>query len=292
MKNTSSVIGKLNKKVEMVFSDDYCDKHNSKKVRKMVYEGEHFCPMCFTEKLNKELQIKVTRDVIKDKINRKYNYLKEKSLVADVELFSSTIENYFLYCEETARNRNKVIDLIKRINRGENLSVWFSGNTGVGKSHLAMAMLKNLNDFSMKQAKRDLKEKPFVEVLDNMKTCLFVNTNMLMDSIRESFNDKTVITTPKFMIDRLINVDYLVLDDIGSEVGSIDTNKSASDFVTRVIYAIVTGRQNKTTIYTTNLSSKMLRSIYDEKAYSRMSKNAETIVYKTAKDQRGGYLGF
>src|SRR5699024_5953907 len=221
------------------------------------------------------LRVETLKKIEKQKLSEGYNVLKKHSLVSDRDLEDAKISNFQSYCNETDANKKRVIELLGRIMDGENMSVWFSGNTVVEKRHLAMSMLDALNEASIKRIK-DSKELPFDERLSLAKSCLFVNVNFLMDSIRESFSNEHAITTPKYMVDLLTSVDYLVLDDIGSEVGGIDTNKKASDFVTKTLYAIVTGRQDKTTIYTTNLSGMMLKNIYDDKAFSRMTRNAES----------------
>lgn len=280
----------VTKRVMIEYADEVCDKHH-KEIRKIFSDGQAVCPLCFTEEMTEGLRVETLKKIEKQKLSEGYNVLKKHSLVSDRDLEDAKISNFQSYCNETDANKKRVIELLGRIMDGENMSVWFSGNTGVGKSHLAMSMLDALNEASIKRIK-DSKELPFDERLSLAKSCLFVNVNFLMDSIRESFSNEHAITTPKYMVDLLTSVDYLVLDDIGSEVGGIDTNKKASDFVTKTLYAIVTGRQDKTTIYTTNLSGMTLKNIYDDKAFSRMTKNAESIVFQTSKDQRSKGLDF
>lgn len=280
-------------KVDVKFSKEVCKNHGKKEVQKIVYEGELTCPVCFTNKLDDTLKKETQRKVNKQKLFRKYHMLQHDSLISDVGLADAKISNFHTYCDETGQNKRKVVSLIRRIVKGENISVWFSGNTGVGKSHLAMAMLDNLNEIGRKNVENVMdQEMDFDAKLSYGKSSVFVNTNTLMDAIRESFNNKQVKTTQKYMIDLLVSVDYLVLDDIGSEVGGMETDKRASDFVTKVMYAVANGRQDKTTIYTTNLSSTVLKGLYDDKTFGRLTINAESVVFKTAEDQRGGYLGF
>src|SRR5690606_39233922 len=86
--------------------------------------------------------------------------------------------------------------------------------------------------------------------------------------------------TETYFIDLAAKVDFLVIDDLGAETGNINTDKEASDFKTRILRAIVNGRQNKSTIFTTNLNSKQIISMYDAKLADRMLKNARIINYK------------
>lgn len=280
----------ITRRVMIEYADEVCDKHH-KEIRKIFNDGQAVCPLCFTKKMTEGLRVETLKKIEKRKLSEDYNVLKKHSLVSDKGLEDAKISNFQSYCNETDANKKRVIELLRRIMDGENMSVWFSGNTGVGKSHLAMAMLDALNEASIKQIKES-KHLPFEDRLKLTKSCLFVNVNFLMDSIRESFSNEQIRTTPKYMVDLLTSVDYLVLDDIGSEVGGIDTNKKASDFVTKTLYAIVTGRQDKTTIYTTNLSGVALKKLYDDKAFSRMTKNSESVVFRYSRDQRGGGLDF
>lgn len=256
------------------FIDEYCD-HNGKQFQKMIVDGKVVCPRCETESLNQTFEKKVNEELREREALSKYQVLEKHSLLLDIGLWDAKLSNYETLCDETKRNFAQVLDLVQRITEGEKMSVWFSGHTGVGKSHLAMAMLKTLNEFGEKD-----------------KSCLFINTNMLMDAIRDSFAYKDVKTTQSYMTNLLTSVDYLVLDDIGSEVGAIQTRKMASDFVTRVMYTISTGRQDKVTIYTTNLSEKALRDVYDGKTLSRLTKNARSIVFEITTDKRAGILNF
>ena len=90
----------------------------------------------------------------------------------------------------------------------------------------------------------------------------------------------------------LSEVDVLVMDDLGAEVGNIDTDKTASDFVGRILRNITTSRQDKVTIYTTNLSSADLKHVYDEKTVSRMFRRLQPIVFKETQDMRQKDWGF
>ena len=114
----------------------------------------------------------------------------------------------------------------------------------------------------------------------------------MLRKIRSSFNDKDSPFTEQYFTDLLTNVDYLVLDDLGSETGNIDTNKQATDFTSKVLRAVVNGRQDKSTIVTTNLSSKALMNMYDPKLISRMMKNLETIIFTETTDKRIKNIGF
>jgi DNA replication protein DnaC len=117
-------------------------------------------------------------------------------------------------------------------------------------------------------------------------SCLFVSVDEMMRLIRGSINDKSSIYTESYFVDLLSKVDYLGLDDLGAESGSSETDKSASDFTQRVLNAVTTARQDKSTITTTNLSGQKMRQMYDGRIVSRLLKNPRFIVFKETKDKR------
>lgn len=82
------------------------------------------------------------------------------------------------------------------------------------------------------------------------------------------------------MVDRLTKADILVLDDCGAETGAIGSGKAATDYTTKILYAIMNGRMNKSTILTTNLSSRELSKMYDQKLIRVMLKGSEGNVIK------------
>lgn len=152
---------------------------------------------------------------------------------------------------------------------------WFNGSPGVGKSHLAMSILHALNE----RAHKD-------------KSYLFIDLDEMLRRIRASFDDKSSKYTEQYFISLLCDVEYLVLDDLGAEIGNIDTNKITSDFTSRVLRAVVNARQDKSTIITTNLSSEQLLKMYDPKLISRMMRHLETIIFKDMVDKRICNIGF
>lgn len=144
-----------------------------------------------------------------------------------------------------------------------------TGSTGVGKSHLAMAILRNLN-----------------ETLD--VECVFINVRYMLQHIKDSFNNKESIYTQMYFIDLLSRVDFLVLDDLGNETG----DKEASKWTKEVLTEVLESRQGKATIVTTNYSRERLERLYGSEymersaLISRLLKNTAPIVFKDTNDKR------
>ncbi|WP_096199492.1 ATP-binding protein [Bacillus sp. FJAT-45350] len=246
----------------MAFSSDVCEKHN---INLMDFSGEVVCPRCFLEKENEKVQQREEEKYLK----RNYLLLNSKSLVSDKTILNATLDNFKPTCAEEKNNKQLVKECINRYKDGQVFNVVLQGLQGTGKSHLAYAMLKELNENSNFKA-----------------SCLFMSVEEMIRKIKGTFKDDKSIYTENYFIDLISQVDYLVLDDLGAETGAIGTDKSATDFVQRVLYAITTTRQDKSTIITTNLASATIFGMYDRKLVSRLFKKPKYIVFRESKDKR------
>lgn len=233
--------------------------------------GQVVCPFCERERKNRELEEK-NADIFKRlELKKKYAYLKTKSVLSDATLTNAGFKNFVAKEQEEVMNKRQMLHIVKRYEAKETFNTWLMGDPGVGKSHLSMATLKNLNELN-----------------GNGSTCLFISISAMLRKIRASFSNKESIYTEDYFVNLMGEADYLVLDDIGSETGGIGTDKAASDFTQKIIYAVMDMRQNKSTIFTTNLSWDDLNKMYDKKLISRMSRNIETVIFKKTSDKRLG----
>ena len=99
--------------------------------------------------------------------------------------------------DKTDEEREKARKDLKMI---PSFNTLFTGVPGVGKSHLAMAMLQAVNQHSKE-----------------MVSCLFISMNDMFRLIKASFGNRESKYTELNMTDLLSKVDLLVLDDLGSE---------------------------------------------------------------------------
>lgn len=257
-------------------TDEKCQKHN---ISLMQVPGRKpFCPQCaiintaHAEALmiNEETNKAFENERAARERNSNKGYLKNRSIVTNKELFDMTFENFDAMDEETAVNKEKALEVARDYYKGFDGNNILTGKFGTGKTHLAMAILNQLNEHTDKKL-------------------LFVQTDELLRRIKTSFNDENSIYTEEFMVNLLTKVDLLVLDDVGAEVGSVDRNKEASDFNIRVMNSILNGRTDKPTIFTTNLGTKELRQVYDGRLLSRMLRGIEeedVISFKKTTDKR------
>jgi DNA replication protein DnaC len=262
---------------------------NIKKFNKVIVDGIAICPRCFTEKETARLKEQVEKEVEDQEKNSKKNMLYKHSQLDDVTILDATIENYITSCVETTENKQKALEVIKKFIKGEVFSLFIQGKQGTGKSHLGYSILRAINESGLMVSNiRELREKE----KDMPICCLFISIEKMLRLIKDSFGNKESKYTEQYFIDLLSNVDFLVLDDLGAETGAIDSNKNASDFVQRVLYAVMNARQGKVTIITSNLSGETLFNMYDKKLVSRMLRKPYYIIFKTAKDKRQEQIPF
>lgn len=267
----------------MGLTDEVCYEHERRsngviktlEIKKVSHDGEVFCPLCERERTTKELQKQEEEKIYRFLDGEKYNTFESQSVITDVNLFHAAFGNFEASEKEEINNKEKAQKAFMQYKNDQVFNTWLTGDPGVGKSHLAMSILRNLNEMGEKN-----------------RSCLFVSVDSMLMRIRESFSNRESRYTEAYFIDLLSNVDFLVLDDLGAETGGTGTDKRATDFTLRVLYAIANGRRNKSTIVTTNLSKTELIKMYDPKLVSRMMGAMYQIHFKETVDKRIEELNF
>ncbi|UAW07756.1 ATP-binding protein [Psychrobacillus phage PVJ1] len=265
------LIMQLKNNMQTALTSEVCDQHED--LKKVIYllmiDGEKKCPLCERERLNAEITKSETAKAIESINNRNYLVFDRFSILKDVGLLNVSFGTYEAVEVEEIANKERATEAFKRYRADETFNTWLTGTPGVGKSHLAMSILRNLNESGQKD-----------------KCCLYVSVDEMLLLIRDSFSNKESIYTEHYFITMLSKVDYLVLDDLGAETGGTGTTKKATDFTLRVLYSIANARQNKSTIITTNLSRVALEAMYDRKLVSRLMKDTYLINFKNTSDKR------
>jgi DNA replication protein DnaC len=258
-----------------------CEIHNVPLVP--GFRGE-ICEPCMREKIEQENRQISNQARISNIRNRTVNVLRERSILSDVSIKNATLGNYRKELPQQIENYDLACDFGKRISEGEQISLYLVGYPGSGKSHLAMGILDGFNRISEKRLQEAVdKELPLD---DAGRSCVFLNFEEMLRKIRDSWKNTESKLTEDYFVDLCTRVDLLVIDDLGSEVGVITDKSFAPDYVHRLLYAIGTGRQNKSTIYTTNLNTAQRETMYDEKTISRIERNYEEIRFTDIPDQR------
>lgn len=270
----------------MEFHSSYCDKHVYRKsgkdvvlpVQRMVVAGQVVCPRCQAEKTEAEMVEHFSNQFNKSEQLRKYNTLKKLSIVSDVTILDATLQNYTVTCKEQGDNLKRVKELLERLKHGDNFNIVLQGKQGAGKSHLSYGLLTALNEFFNQK--------------DQHKTCLFMSMDDMFREIKRSFNDHETKLTEYYFVDICSRADFLVLDDLGAESGSVDRDKAASDYIQTTLNGIMNARQDKVTITTTNITGETMFKLYGKRLVSRVLRRREVIKFKESPDKRLETLEF
>jgi DNA replication protein DnaC len=194
------------------------------------------CPVC--QRQERLLQEKEERQ---KRINQFFdNAMLKKRFI------HKRFDNYILYPDADRQKKvfNICKDYARNFDRYYELGTWllFTGNTGTGKGHLAAAIIN--------------------EVAQREYTALYAKARGLFRRLKESWKDSSEEKESE-IIEKLCQVDLLVIDDIGVQFGS----RTEQDF----LYDILDGRYEdyKPTICTTNLELKDFEAIVGERNADR-----------------------
>ncbi|MFD1455206.1 ATP-binding protein [Levilactobacillus lanxiensis] len=250
---------------------DICPIHGIPKIRMPGQPA--FCTECQKQKIAEREKKTVLDAELYWQKRKTTDVLNRDSIFDDSDLKKATFQNFEAPGQEAKDNWNAAREIAYQyLEADTHFNTLFTGLPGRGKSHLALSMLKAVNE----NAKQPM-------------SCLFVSVNELMRLIKDSFNySGDSRYSEKNMIDLLGNVDLLVLDDLGSESSFKRENREASEFVQNVLFGILNHRNR--TIVTTNLNSVELSAIYNPKLISRIYKGIKDHIIKftdKTPDRRG-----
>jgi DNA replication protein DnaC len=140
-------------------------------------------------------------------------------------------------------------------------SYFIKGNVGVGKSHMAVALMREY----IKAIPSGYDERKKEYCLDDADIFqpIFIEVPELLLRIRDTYSDSNN-ESEKDIVELFSKTPFLVLDDLGSE--------KASEFSTLMIYLIINRRSTsgKTTIITSNLDLGQIRDRLSDRISSRI----------------------
>lgn len=193
---------------------------------------------------------------------RAINYLKYSSLYTDKNLINCRFKTYKTVDTET----KLAFEIAKRatteILLNKPIHMILSGKSGVGKSHLAMSTAWEVLEKSNYDKRR-----------------LFISYAELLEQLKFAMKDEQVRKTiTGTLMAEIKSADLVVLDDLGAELG-VKGNDS-TNFNNDTLNRIVEARQNKATVFTTNLTGKEMSQAYGERILSRIMSNSQGFVMK------------
>lgn len=240
-------------------------------------DGTERCgPVCMTCG-HREMVMRIEeREALEAKQLKKQNAInrmKNSSMVQDTKIWLNTFDNYKGVDSETQMASAKAVSWANRIIKGETIHAIMTGKPGAGKTHLSAAMVSFV-----------------LEKSNYKKTCAIVSYQHLYDQIKLYMSDQQAkMRIQGTLVDEIKKCDFVVIDDLGAELGRMEENNQATDFNVSLLTSIVDARVNKATVYTTNLSSKQIIHAYGERVLSRMLNGTSSefvIGFKNTADKR------
>ncbi|WP_418126569.1 ATP-binding protein [Streptococcus parasuis] len=228
-----------------------------------------FCPECVKEQRDKQEQEEVEKHLNTGIYQKTYNVLMIDSEIPK-ELKEANFDNFNAETAEEKQLLAFAKDQVKKYLEGMTGNTLVTGSTGIGKSHLSVAMAKALNEG--------------YKVKGEPKSVLFVNLTEIIKQIKEGWNyGKGASLTEFEAVERMKNADFLILDDLGAKNATVSPK---SDWEQDLLFDVLNSREN--TIINTNLNATELKTVYNERNYSRILKGLEGNSFKsfTIKDKR------
>lgn len=231
------------------------------------YKTSEMCPECTQDQIEKKKQEIMESGMNASIYQKTYNVLMRDSTIPK-ELKEASFDNFIA---ETAEEKQLLAFARGQVDKyldGMSGNTLFTGSTGIGKSHLSVAMAKAINEG--------------YKAKGEPKSVLFVNLTEILRRVRESFNYNS---QEGYYSRMLKEVDYLVLDDLGVKLNS-NNSKGKSTWEEGFIFDILSNRDK--TIITTNLSSSEIADLYSDRVASRVRTGLEGNFFKsfTIKDKR------
>ena len=228
-----------------------------------------FCPECGQEEIEQKEKELVKEFEERQEYFKTYDVLMRDSTIPK-ELKGATFDNFFVKTTEERQMLEFVKGQAQKYLAGMTGNTLISGSTGIGKSHLSLALAKEINE--------SFREK------NEPKSVLFVSLTEIIKQIKEGWAyGRNANLTEYEAVKKLVDVDFLIIDDLGAKNGTVTPK---SDWEQDFLFDIINNRE--TTIFNTNLDSSELRTVYNARNSSRILKGLEGNAFKafTIKDKR------
>lgn len=210
------------------------------------------CPKCLVNEEDDQFR-QIAKERLKNKNNFEYNRF---SLIPE-DLEDATFDNF----KPENFSQENALEIVKSFVKDEleKTTLFFQGDTGLGKSHLSYCAHQYYNN-------------------ERYQSAVFVDVPGLLEMIKNTY-DKSSSKTQDQIMNAIKTADLLILDDIGAEYAKPDANGYES-WTADILFQIANARQKKKNIYTTNFTAKHLTKKYgmmSKRIISRMMNNAKVI---------------
>nr|WP_246861188.1 ATP-binding protein [Bacillus sp. REN3] len=158
------------------------------------------------------------------------------------DLEHATLRNFDYSADKSqVEALKKSLDYVKNFNPEKGRKLYFYGDVGVGKSHLAIAIHK------------EIKKKGFHSI--------YLEMDKIMRIIKDTWSKNSEETEGEFL-KVLQEVDLLVIDDLGAEFNN--------QWVQERLFSILNSRMGKNTIFTSNIDLLDLEGTYSKRIVDRI----------------------
>ena len=247
--------------------EEFCSQQGHEKINLMLLNNEVICPRCRAERNNETFSKVQTEKQLSFTKEGRRTFLYRNSIVHDKSILEKGLKDFIPKTDKEKEILKIAGDVAREIAGNTVRNVFIYGNAGAGKTHTAIGMLRNINELS------------------TSKRCLAVSVTKLLELIKKSYQYPNDPINESYYLDLLSQADILLLDDIGSDI-SLGSQNRSSDFTLRIIYSILNARENKTTLFTSNLTLNELHTIFDSRIVSRISSNLITMNFSDISDKR------
>ena len=223
------------------YPEDYLDVH-------------YRCPICndegYTDKGLCECLKRTCGKIAADELNKEANLPQADFEHFDLSLYKGGFTNG-IPNEEIMRTSFELIRNYANNFSTDSGNMLFIGNPGLGKTHLAMAVAK------------EVARKGFTVIYGSA-----------INQLRKIENEHFGTQHSDASLDYMLDCELLIIDDLGSEI--------PSSFYESVLYTIINTRINTSlpTLVTTNLTADEMKTRYNARIVSRLSYNFYMVPFK------------
>lgn len=200
-----------------------------------------------------------------------WKYFDNFSVIKNLGIKSAGFNNYDTKEEQVLKAKNIAKQFIGNAVKGIPKHMILSGEPGRGKSHLAMATLRNI-----------------LAASKYTKKGIYVHYASYLELVQDSWDQKELSPRVKGVKKAIIEADIVVLDDLGVDLGNVDNPKEAGDWQMKELNLILEAREEKSLIITTNFDEATLKHAYGTRNKSRLfaKSNGFRVVFKDVTDKR------
>lgn len=236
------------------------------------------CPVCGYMESKREyerLLKQKTEWTLQGRKSSALGFFSKYSILADLDSTNASFANFITQTRAEKGTYQRALEIAQKMT-DEIVHTVMIGATGRGKTHLAMAIIKKVWDYT-----------------DYGKKAIFLNIPELINEFRQGFERQDI----KNKIDGIMyqmtyrnkgsdgrfhgSFDILVLDDLGAE--------RQTDYTISIIDTIAQSIPSKSVILTSNLNGNEMKAKYGDRFMSRLKEHGigNSISFKGIEDHRG-----